>query len=120
MVIEVQDRNVTLDEATREWIERRIQFALARFAGRIRRVQVVLNDVNGHRGGMDKQCQVRLTLIPTGEIVVEDLDSTLEAATANSVERAARSMARWLVRQREFGDGSEMVQRNPGNNRSID
>lgn len=112
MLIDVLDRNVTLDEATLEWIERRLQFALARFAGRIRRVHVVLNEINGHRGGLDKQCQLRLTLIPTGEIVVEDLESTLEAAAANSIERAARSVARWLVRQREFGTDSEVVRRN--------
>ena len=107
MLIDVMDRNVTLDEGTLEWIERRIQFALGRFATRIRRVGVVLCDVNGDRGGMDKQCLLRISLIPSGMIVVEDVETTVEAVTANSIERAARSVARWLERQREFGESPE-------------
>ena len=107
MLIDVMDRDVTLDEGTLEWIERRLQFALGRFAGRIRRVQVILSDTNGHRGGTDKQCRVRIALIPKGEILVEDVDTTVEAVTANAVERAARSVARWLERQRDFGTVTE-------------
>ena len=109
MLIDVLDRDVTLDEGTLEWIERRLQFALGRFAGRIRRVQVILSDINGHRGDMDKQCHLRISLIPNGEILVEDVDTTVEAVTANAVERAARSVARWLERQRDFGIASESV-----------
>ena len=107
MLIDVLDRDVTLDEGTLEWIERRLQFALGRFVGRIRRVQVILSDINGHRGGTDKQCRLRITLIPKGEILVEDVDTTVEAVTANAIERAARSVARWLERQRDFGTASE-------------
>ena len=103
MLIDVLDRDVTLDEGTLEWIERRLQFALGRFAGRIRRVQVILSDINGPRGGMDKQCHLRISLIPNGEILVEDVDTTVEAVTANAVARAARSVARWLERERDCG-----------------
>ena len=109
MLIDVLDRDVTLDEGTLEWIERRLQFALGRFAGRIRRVQVILSNFNGHRGGTDKQCRLRITLISKEEIVVEDVDATVEAVTANAVERAARSVARWLERQRDFGIASESM-----------
>ena len=101
MLIDVLDRNVTLDEGTLEWIERRLHFALGRFAGRIRRVAVILSDSNGNRGGLDKQCHLRISLIPNGEILVEDVDTTVEAVTANTVERGARSVARWLERERE-------------------
>ena len=107
MLIDVMDRDVTLDEGTLEWIERRLQFALGRFAGRIRRVQVILSNITGPRGGMDKQCRLHITLISKEEILVEDVDATVEAVTANAVERAARSVARWLERQRDFGTAAE-------------
>ncbi|RLT12605.1 MAG: HPF/RaiA family ribosome-associated protein [Planctomycetota bacterium] len=107
MLIDVLDRDVTLDEGTLEWIERRLQFALGRFAGRIRRVQVTLSNINGHRGDTGKQCRLRITLISKEEILVEDVDATVEAVTANAVERAARSVARWLERQRDFGTAAE-------------
>lgn len=102
MLIDVLDRDVTLDEGTLEWIERRLQLALGRFAGRIRRVAVILSDINGNRGGLDKQCHLRISLIPHGEILVEDVETTVEAVTANAVERGARSVARWLERERVF------------------
>lgn len=109
MLIDVLDRDVTLDEGTLEWIERRLQFALGRFAGRIRRVQVILSNINGPRGDTDKQCRVRITLIAKGEILVDDVDATVEAVTAHAVDRAARSVARWLERHRDFGTATEAV-----------
>ena len=51
MLIEVTKRSVMLAEGVREWIERRLQFALGRFSPRIRRVSVIVSDVNGNRGG---------------------------------------------------------------------
>lgn len=108
MLIDVVDRGVTLDEGTLDWIERRLRFALGRFGRQIRRVQVILGDINGHRGGTDKQCRMRLLLVPKGEVVVEDTAESVEAVTANCAERAARSVARWLMRQREFGNSSEV------------
>lgn len=109
MLIDVMDRNVTLDEGTLEWIERRLEFALGRFSPRIRRVAVILSDINGDRGGSDKHCRLRISLIPKGEVVVEDRHLSVEAVVANAVERAARSVARWLERQREFLNVPERV-----------
>ena len=109
MLIEVTHRNVTLAEGVREWIERRVHFALGRFSSRIRRVAVIVSDINGARGGTDKECRLRISLIPKGVVVVEDVDSSVEAVVANAVERAARSVARWLERQREFCDVPERV-----------
>lgn len=112
MLIDIEDRDVTLDGGTLDWIERRLRFALGRFGRQIRRVQVILGDINGHRGGTDKQCRMRLLLVPKGEVVVEDTAESVEAVIAHSADRAARSVARWLVRQREFGNVSAVVRRN--------
>ena len=109
MLIELRKRNVPVESETREWIERRVHFALARFAARIRRVAVSVSDINGARGGTDKQCRLRISLIPKGEVLVEDVDLSVEAVVANAVERAARSVARWLERHREFCEVPERV-----------
>lgn len=101
MLIEVSNRNVTLDEKQREWIQRRLQFALGRFSSCIRRVSVVFRDVNGTRGGVDKKCRLRVVLIPDGEVIVEDTDSSVEAVVAMVSERAARSVARRIERRND-------------------
>lgn len=109
MLIEVTNRNVTLAEGVREWIERRLQFALGRFSSRIRRVSVIFSDVNGGRGGCDKQCRLKVTLIPSGEVVIEDVDPSVVTVVANVAERAARSVARLLERRREDRGYTERV-----------
>lgn len=109
MLIEVTNRNVTLAEGVREWIERRLQFALGRFSSRIRRVSVIFSDVNGNRGGYDKQCRLRITLIAGGEVVIEDIDPSVVTVVANVAERAARSVARMLERRREDRGHTERV-----------
>jgi hypothetical protein len=109
MLIEVTKRSVMLAEGVREWIERRLQFALGRFSSRIRRVSVIFSDVNGNRGGCDKQCRLRIVLIPSGEVVVEDIDPSVVTVVANVAERAARSVSRALERRRDVCDVPERV-----------
>ncbi len=109
MLIELRQRNVQVESETREWIERRVHFTLGRFAARIRRVAVSVSDINGARGGTDKQCRLRISLIPNGEVLVEDVDLSVEAVVANAVERAARAVARWLERHHEYRDVPERV-----------
>ncbi len=109
MLIEVTKRNVMLADGVREWVERRLQFALGRFSSRIRRVSVIFSDVNGNRGGCDKQCRLRIALIPNGEVVVEDIDPSVATALANVADRATRSVSRALERRRDFGDVPERV-----------
>ena len=109
MLIDVMDRNVTLDEGTLEWIERRVHFALGRFVARIHRVAIMFEGINGPRGGSDQRCRVHITLIPEGKVVIDDVDSTIETVTARAVDRAARAVVRELERQREYRGETERV-----------
>ena len=54
MRIEIQARKVSLPSRLRRQIEHRIRAALNRFDERIRRVSLWLSDVNGPKGGSDK------------------------------------------------------------------
>lgn len=42
-------------DALRQYVERRLRFALGRFAHRLDQLQVRLEDVNGPRGGLDQR-----------------------------------------------------------------
>ena len=57
MELEIRRQDAHLDAAMREFVERRIAFALRPFENRVSRVTVNLDDVNGPRGGVDKQCR---------------------------------------------------------------
>lgn len=101
MLINLTLRKIVLDPQQDAWIKRRLQFALGRFASRIRRVSAIFSDVNGVRGGVDKECRLQISLHPHGEVVVADVDTSVEGAAANVSERAARTVARLIARLRE-------------------
>ncbi len=109
MLIEVAKRNGKLAEGIRQLIEQRMQSALGGFSQRIRRVSVILSDVTGNGGDTNKQCRLRIALIPSGEVVVEEIDASVATALAKVAERAARSVSRALERRPDFSVVPERV-----------
>lgn len=111
MQIEIQSRRIPLNDGLREHVRRRIQFAVGRFADRIRHVTVQLSDINGPRGGVDKRCQLRMRVEGLPDIVVDDTEMNLYAAVSNAAGRAGRALsryaqrARWAFAERPFARG---------------
>ena len=101
MQVDIVHRNVSVTPDQKVWIDRRMQFALGRFAGRVRHASLVFCDINGARGGIDKKCRLLVTLSPVGEIVLEEMASNIEAAVSIVADRASRTIARQLERHKE-------------------
>ncbi len=100
MEIQITDRNISLTAAQVEAIERRLQYAIGRFASRIRVARVTLTDLDGPNDATDFLCRLKVTLKKDGVVIVGDTDVSVEAAVANVADRCARSIARLLDRQR--------------------
>jgi ribosomal subunit interface protein len=94
MKVEIRGKEVRITEALRGHIERRITFALGRFARRIRSVLVRVADLNGPRGGIDKHCRVAIVLAPSTTVVLEDKDANVYAAVDRVADKANRYVAR--------------------------
>lgn len=78
-----------------DFAQRRLEFALGRFAGRVRSLSVRLTDLNGPRGGLDKKCLIAVRLErPRRVIVIEDVDASEQVVVSRAAERAARAVAR--------------------------
>ena len=74
---------------------KRLEFALGRFAGRVRSLTVRLTDVNGPRGGPDKKCLIAVRLTrPRHVIVIEDVDPDCNVVVSRAAERASRAVLR--------------------------
>ena len=58
-------------DALREYAERRLSFAIRRFAHKIQDVMVRLVDVNGPRRGIDSRCSITANLVDGRRIFVE-------------------------------------------------
>ena len=106
MQIDVQALGFELTPALRTHTERRLHFALGRSNSQVSRLWVRLSDLNGPRGGEDKRCHVRITLIGAPEVVIEDTEADLYVAIDRAADRAGRTVARRLERSRDQRHGS--------------
>jgi len=100
MNIQITGRNVRLDANLKQFVERRLEFSIGRFAKRITDVHVRLADVNGPRGGLDQHCRITIHLHPRGEILIEDRAADMEAAVTQAASRAGQVIRRELERRR--------------------
>ena len=101
MKIYIRGRNIKLTKVVRTRVERRLGFALGRFGERIGRVLLRFSDANGHRGDLDKRCQIDVGLRPRS-VRVEHTDADLFLALDLAADRASRSVARALERERQW------------------
>ncbi len=106
MIWELKDPGGTVPRHLEDHIERRLRFALSRFRGRIVKVFVFLQDLNGPRGGIDKVCRVLVKTRGSGIVVAAVIDSAWEAAVDRATTRIGHSVARQIERHRGRRGGS--------------
>ena len=78
----------------RETAVRRLRFVLRRLSWLVPRARVRLSDVNGPRGGVDKQCRVELKTAGAGTVVITALARDWQAALDAALARSARALVR--------------------------
>ena len=100
MRIDIQARRFSLTRALRNHAERRVRIGLTRFDERIMKVSLWLSDVNGPKGGSDKNCQVQIVIPGKPDVVVEETQANLYVAINRAIERAGQTVVRKLDRQR--------------------
>lgn len=110
MLIEIRTQGLSLDAAVAGLVRRQVGDALAAAAGQIRAVELHLADINGRKGGADKQCHLVLHLTGQAPLVVHDVRSELHAAIASALKRARHSLGRRLGRRRDQLSPSTLTQ----------
>jgi ribosome-associated translation inhibitor RaiA len=89
----IRTMGVALDPAMRGYIRERLGRKLGKFAPSLERVTVRLEDVNGPRGGVDKECRIKAVLSGQDSVIVEergrDTREVVDRA-ADRIERAVR------------------------------
>lgn len=96
-------------QAVSRHLAQRLQFALGRFAGRIRRVSTFFEDQNGPRGGVDKFCRIVVRLVDGSELVAEVVDVEWEVAVDRATTRIGHTVGREVARKRS----SRLIARSP-------
>ncbi len=100
MRIDVRGQRVELQPAIGAYAERRVLTALQRFERRIPTVVVRLFDDNGPKHGVDKRCQVAVTVLRAKPVLIEETDTDPYRAIDLAVDRVARAVTRVIGRRR--------------------
>ena len=101
MSIDVNWSALDFNEESKSIISRQLQYLLGRYRAVTMRVKVRFSDVNGPKGGLDKQCVVSLKLRHTGEIIIKGEGMDYLKVFQTSFERLVHSVRRELAKQRE-------------------
>jgi putative sigma-54 modulation protein len=101
MRMAITSSDFRLRQDTFDLIERRMRFALTRFAAAIDDVSVMISDANGpKKGPLDKKCRVVIRLHPKGSIVINQLAGDIASSVSIAAERVGRVVGRHLERRR--------------------
>ena len=80
--------------------------ALGRFGHLLKHVHLYIEDINGPRGGIDKQCRCLLHLRRMPPIVIQDQDENVGALVHRVADRAAYALSQKADRQKKRPKGA--------------
>ena len=95
-------RGAVLNDRLRSYVERRLRLATGRFEQQLGDITVQLEDVNGHRGGVDKVCVITAELPFAGRVVVEERGEGFMGVAFRAAHRL-RDGVRKRIKRRQPG-----------------
>ena len=98
----------------------RLRFALRRLHALVSRAKVQFSDVNGPRGGVDKQCRVELKTGKAGTFVITSLAGDWRTALEKSLARTTKALTRGLERANKPARGRTAKLALDGNAQELD
>jgi ribosome-associated translation inhibitor RaiA len=102
MQIDIQSQGFPLTPSLRGHVHRRLVFSLGRVIPGVRRLSVRLSDVNGPRGGKDKQCMIEIGLPGRRTVLVAETGQDMYTAIGEAARRAGRAVMRRMRQLRQF------------------
>ena len=100
MQLHIHQKGLTIGRTLRDQITEQVETAFRRLSKRIRAITVYLTDINGPRGGVDKECQIAVQLHRGGTVRVGQTDADLIAAVNVATDRVSHAVMRKLERRR--------------------
>ena len=98
MRVYIQSSGIAAPLAWQLNIEDKTRRVLARFHHRLSEVRIRLRDVNGPRGGVDKEALVTADFDGGRRIRIEDQDANGRAAIHRALKRLSETLSRKLAR----------------------
>ena len=93
MQVEIRGKGLHVTGVLSTYIQRRLSFALGRFGRRVERVLVRVEDINGPKGGIDKQCRVAVVVPHSTTAVMQGIHPNIRVAIDRAIAKASRYVA---------------------------
>lgn len=99
MKVVVNDKEKLLSQHGYDRAVSRANAAFARFSDCITTVNITVRDVNGPRGGFDKECSVVISVKRQNNIAVKSVHKSITMSVQAAIDRAERTLGRNLDRK---------------------
>lgn len=101
MQMNVHAVGLSLTPALSQHAQERFLHALNQHDSRVAAVNVTLRDINGPRGGFDKEVDVTVRLVRGAVMVFKEIHTDMYAAISAAAERVKNTVGRRLARMKE-------------------
>ena len=101
MRITIYSTNVELNDALREYIERRVRFVFTRYSPRVNQISVSVENAHRPAGGFDACCKISVKLISTEVVEIEVHNADIRSAVARAVDKIGSAVKRKFAQQRQ-------------------
>jgi hypothetical protein len=99
MRITVNNKQSQISESAIQHAMSRIETAFSKLRGEVISVELLVEDVNGPRGGIDKKCQIVVNLRKMASVAVSVEKATFSKAISQTISRARRAASRKVQRR---------------------
>lgn len=101
MQLVIRATNLPVTDPIREHVSKRVLGAVQRFAKRLSSITVVIEDVNGPKGGVDISCRIEGGMAQSGDpVVITERSDDLYGAVDRAASRFKRAMVRRADRRK--------------------
>lgn len=99
MKITIIDKQKNLGEQAVAKAKEKIMAAFSKFGFNVITIELTVEDVNGPRGGIDKECRVIVKLRKMDDVAASVKEETFSKAIARAINRAERATVRKVNRR---------------------
>ena len=102
MELTVTNLNIDLCHENRSLIRQKTRQTFNKVCHSVQRIKVIINDINGPKGGKDKHCRVIIYAKGMPDIIITDNQTTVMAAVNIALSRARVTLLRKVKRKQKY------------------
>lgn len=101
MELTITNLNVDISQDNLSQIKQKTRRMFSHICDSVQAIKVVVDDINGPKGGKDKHCRVVIFSKNRPDIVISDNQSSAMSAINNALNRAKATLLRKVKRQQK-------------------